>query len=502
MSETSSLPFDLDDDSLSRWLQSISSLSAVNAGSQLNQVINQLRRESDDYQLLLPLLLKLTPVTLHIANSLVSALTPGPQPEKTAKVAKLSLLLLRNLSLAFHAMLTADEISIEQKLQADFYALQLIGQYLRFSNLFHELPSETLWNISGELFFFAQQNNALHQSITCKISEFRFQPSIEQTIKRNLLFTISAFHQNSASDNQSLFSFANQYSNLLEFVSGQNKTYQFVWNYKNGVPRQSQLLGQRIIKSEIAIDTSNLLTHLKVGSFTPPLSQPELERVQHHLSGYGKLINDSIPSAPIILNLLSGLSPICDFLNKREKLSRIHKLSSQIKEEQPIRNMTLEPLDYEKNFFSSSRNVLETASSPVAIIVGQTIKLLKTTLNDFVIAEVRDNDYKTGDLAILINKTNALIPGIIKQQKSSSTTSSSYILIEKFLGDLASYPLQTELNNNGQVIVLNEDSDSVQVILPYGKYRNGTKIQFNGKTARLNALIDYSPFFVRYEVSF
>ncbi len=506
MSNTSPLPFELTGDSVATWLESISLLSTVNAASKLNKVINQLRKIECDQQLIFPILLKLTPTTLHLSNTLSSTVSHTPNKKNkdiAIKIAKLSMQLFRNLSLAFHSLIDAETLAMEQKQQAVYYALQIIGQYLRISSVFNEMPSETLWSKSGELYSFTTANNCLRQNITVKIPEFKSQSSIEAVLKRNLLFTISASHKLSNADSQAIYSFANQYFHLLELKTDQKKTSLFYWSFKSGIPCQTTQPSQPFNDNDIAIDTTALEELIQSSSFTSNISDSELRRLFRQLSGYKKLIIDSIPSAPVIFNMLSGYPAICDFLNEREKLIRIHKLSAEIAEDRKAEyDMSLEPLVYEKNFFSDSASALNKKTSFATIKMGQPVKCLKTSKENFLIAECKNSDHLNGEPVILINNNNVVIPGIIRQQKSVESLNTTQFLIEKFQGRLAVYNINSDKENSKTVIVINEATDRPEILLATERYHNGSAIAFNNKTARLDSLVEYSPFFVRYQVSF
>ncbi|WP_031433283.1 hypothetical protein [Methylomarinum vadi] len=502
MSADRSLPFYLNIESLSAWLESISALPPVNAGSQLNQAINQLRKAGCEHTLVFPLLMKLMPTTLHLANALAALLKPGPQKNKTAKIAKLSLQLLRNLALAFHSLLESEHLSIPQKLQAVYFALQLTGQYLRLSNLFHELPSETLWNKSGELFTFAQNNTGLQEDIANKISEFRHQSSIEQVIKRNLLFTLTAFHQQVPTDHQALFAFANEYSDLLKFAQEKSGTCRYIWNYRKGVPYQITQTNRPLYRTEIALDVSALLPPLQSSAIAVKISKQERERLYQLLTGYEKLINETLPSAPIVLTLFSGFKPVYDFLNKLEKLKRIQELSAKIPEQKKQSSFSLEPLEHEKSLMSSFGQVQKQAALQGTPVDGQNVKLLQSKNKNYLHIESKNPTWQIGDLVLLVNKKNAYMAGKILQTQALSNTQSTMVLIEKFTGNLSTQAMQSDQYSHSTAILINQESETPEILLPYDKYRNGAEVQLGSKKARLDSLLDYSPFFAHYRMSY
>lgn len=503
MSENHSLPFDLNDESLAEWLESISKRPPVNAGSQLNQAINQLRKTDRENNLIFPLLMKLTPVTLHSANALATLLRPGAQKNKTAKIARLCLQLPRNLALAFHGLLETDHLSIPQKLQACYFSLQLIGQYLRLSSLFHELPSETLWKKSGEIYTFAHKHHGLEENVTSKIPEFRYQSSLEQAIKRNLLFTITAFRQQSSADNQALFTFANQHSAKLEFIHAQSNSCFFIWNVRQGIPYPIPPFNRPLQKTEIALNTTKLLSDLQSDCFIGPISEQERERVQHCLAGYEQLVDDTVPSAPIALTMISGFRQIHDFLVFQEKLERIQKLSAQIPERKQQADFALEPLEHEKSFLSGgySQPPQENLMRPGITEAGNSVKLLQGKSKNYLHIESKRSDWQIGELVLLVNKKNAFMIGKILQSNRIDNIQSTMLLIERIFGSFSAQTMQSDHYKNTMAIVINPQSEHPEALLKYEKYRNGIKINLGRKSARLDSLLDYTPFFTRYRIS-
>lgn len=104
MTDNASLPFELSTESLGGWINSLSALPAANAANQLNLVLKQLSRFNGTAANVLPILVNLTPLTLHLSNGLTNAArseTDIATNTKALKIAKLAIQLLRHLSLAF-----------------------------------------------------------------------------------------------------------------------------------------------------------------------------------------------------------------------------------------------------------------------------------------------------------------------------------------------------------------------------------------------------------------
>lgn len=501
MSETSSLPFVLNEEAVTQWLESISDLAPVNTGSQLNQAFKELKKSdlADDEKL--SILLKLTPATLHLSNTLTMPLKPGAQLGKQAKIAKLSLQMLRNPALVLHDLIDGDTLSLEQKLRASYFALQLIGHYLRISSLMHELPSLTLWHKSGDLFAFAYQNDLLQHNVICKISEFRQHPSIEQVLKRNILFTLVGFHRQSIADNQALFTFANQFAHLLMLDYENAHSSDFIWHYTGNAPSRAPKTEVSKQAATISVITTGLLPYLQAKSFQPPLSTLELERLTHHLTAYDKLSGDSLPSAPILLRLISGFKNVYDFLYRVEKLNRIYKLSAQIQDHSLNTDLSLEPMEHEKSLLNAFPNAKQGAKDSDIQEIGHSVKILQNKDKNFIHAETKSADFNAGDLAILVNNQNATIAGVIRHIKHLSNTQSTTLLIERIHGQLSTQSIQSGPYKDAEALLIDEQGERPEILLGFRRYHNGTEIALKGKQIRLDGVTDYSPYFVRFRVA-
>lgn len=502
MSDSSTLPFELSADSLAGWLESIRLLQPVNAGTQLNQALIQIRKTPCDSSLLLSLLVSLTPATLAQANALIASIQSGPQNAKTIKVIRLILQLFRHLSLAFYALLKSSPLSMPQKLQACYLSLQLIGQHIRVSGLFYELPSVSLWNKSSELYLFAQANQGLDTEIDCKLADFRLQSTIAAVLKRNLLFTFLTCHQPGVKGNQALFTFANQYAHLLEFSAGTGNSCRFVWHLHHGLPFTAIQNQQYRKPTEISLYTGHLLDHLNDELLRNALTAAELERLEEHLSVYQELSNGSLPSSPIRYTLITGFKAVCDTLSIQEKIHRLHVISAQLKDNQRISPLTLEPSEFEKSLLNNVSLPSDNASQSGLDRNNMTVQVLQSKNQRFVHAECKRPGFSAGEIAVLINHRNEAMVGIIRQLNKKTGQDAALLLIERITGTITTHTIRDGQYQDIQAMVVNETTDHAEILLRFDKFRNGTEFSLNNKTVRLVSLVEYSSSLVRYNVVF
>ncbi|WP_445366781.1 hypothetical protein ACH5Y9_15865 [Methylomonas sp. BW4-1] len=199
----------------------------------MNLVLKQLSRFNGTAANVLPILVNLTPLTLHLSNGLTNAArseTDIATNTKALKIAKLAIQLLRHLSLAFCRTVETKQLDTSLTQQAIFYALQLVGYCLRSTALFYEMPSTTLWKKSGLLYTIAGELQLLKKPVSSKPQEFKLQSTIEAVIKRNLLFALSKPNQYSTTEISQLFQLVSRHQDRLEISKTPNPDCRFIWN--------------------------------------------------------------------------------------------------------------------------------------------------------------------------------------------------------------------------------------------------------------------------------
>ncbi len=499
MTEASQFPSTLNNTTIAEWLAALSQLKPVNASSLLNDGINQLRKKHISQPEALNYLIKLTPVTLHLSSSLVDAFTNAEADRGAIKISKLSLLLPRNLALAFHALFQKN--NAEQRACTGYFTVQLIGHYLQLCANFQSLPSEKLWIISGEIFVRAEQESLLSQTVSSKVTEFKEQPDIEQVIKRNLLFSLCSMQKLQRNEVESVTKFCNLFAKHVQIIQENTTFSAFYWDYLKTFPAQKQHLNQPLRQYQIGISCNELiLKSPDYNRLSDVLNESLYNKIMLTLTSFKKPLYDNIPAAPIIQRAITGLSEIHAFLTRLEKLQRINQLGSLAPDTQASNRMLLEPMDHEKSHFKSTQTILQPAENDEEISAGQTVKILRTNNSHFINIETHKMNFTNGDLILLIDKKKNLTLGIIRQQKLANTADSTQILVEKISQSIRTLCIE---NKTGLSVglLLNNPPDHPSIILAYTRFQKGETLKHQDQQITLGNLLEYTPSLVHYRLS-
>ncbi len=499
---TTKLPFELSEESTTSWLQSLSQLSSVNSANQINKVIKQLRAINTDADKIFRILIQLTPTVIYISTDIESSHQTESNKnanDKSRKVEKLCIQLLRSLSLAFYAFTTKKSFPDDEKNQCLYIALQLIGRTQRITAIFHQFPSTTLWKKTGEIFISAQNRNVFQQQIKHKIKDFKSLSTIEAVLKRNILFSIFAPYQQHADLIQELFSIAKQHAHLLNLNTTYTTENAFSWNINSTHPPYTTGSAQLRSDSIIGINTNELLSFTQSTSFSSSLKKEALEYIVCQISGYRELINSPVPSDFVINHLLVGFIDILEYLEETERLNKIQQISSQLAKTASSNYNLLNPVELKNNQFSLNQNTPN--SSDNFLSEAEVVKILKIKNNQYLIAESNPMACSIGDLTLLCASNHPPELGIIRQIRITNASGTNHILIEKITGTPLSGRINAPETIENQIILIQTKKSSSEVFIATNKFSNGTLVKLvSEESFTLDKLIDHSPFYMRYQI--
>ncbi len=499
MTENVSLPFELSSESLNGWLNSLNTLAPASAANQLNRAIKQLNSLDAPAATVLPLLINLTPLTLHLSNALYLLTRAEPDilaNSKTLKIAKLSIQLLRHLALGFCRVAESRPLDAAPLQMAIFYGLQLAGHCLRGSSLFYEMPSATLWKKSGVLYTIAAKHHLLHEAVSVKPQEFKQLTSIEAVIKRNLLFAICMPCRYANPDIIQLFQLANQHQQRLQIGTQPIRDYNFYWDLNNQ-PCPAKRAAETLPSGSVSIISEDLGNALQLGEIQTALKPGIPVRLGLHLVSYRNVFK-SVEVGPVKpAHLLEGFVGICAQLQGLDKLSKIMNLSAQTSRGKPVpADMTLIPLEHEKSFFKPLNAIVTDA-----LHYDSHLNLLRTNSKQFLVAESAAAYCLTGDLALLCRDQQPSQLVIIRQQGVYEDV--TLILLEPIIGSLSICDVIDTEKTSQKALLISAESDSPEVVLASGKYGLGSKItaQYD-KSFFLKACMESNAYFARFKISF
>lgn len=499
MTSQPDLPFALTPESQATWLESLSALPVSAAAHQLNQALKQLKNTPASASELLTLLINLTPLTLHLANNLLATpVSENRTSDKSLKIAKLSLHLLRQLSLLFANLTKSPTMGAAAQAIAIYYGLQLMGQALRGFSCFYEAPSATLWKNAAELYSLAEEKHCLKQQQSSKLTEFKLQASIEAVIKRNLLFSLCNPNLYRREDIESLFQFANQHGDKLVINHPQTaEQFDYCWDLSSDHwPGPVKHINQ-LAENLLAIDSRPIGEALQDRAIVTGLSTSLQAKLALHLSGYQPLFKTIIPGLPSRIQMVLGFERICAYLQEQQKLARIMRLGGQAPQAGFEKSaMTLVPLAHQ-------RNVFDAVEKPFSKALGQgrAVNILKTPNNAYAIVEGRAFDCSSGDLVLLYKEQQPGSLAIIRQQTLHDLSGSTHILLEKIQGD-CSVDIFSIGTGHYPALLIDEHIDRPELFLASGKYPLDSVIRMSsGKVAHIKACLETNRFFARFKIS-
>ncbi len=494
-------PTTINDESITDWLASLSQLNTVNAATSLNDGINQFRKTHHKHDLYYDCLLKILPASLLLSSTLIDSLEHDRMDRSTIKLAKLSLLIPRNLALAFLTEFKKPGNTPEMSASAAYYFLQLMGHYLLLSVSCRFLPSEKLWIHSGEIFEIADDKNLLSIPVASKHTEFRELNCIKDVIKRNVMFAVCSMQRISRQDVRPLYLLCHQYSRYIQIVQENSTPCTYYWPYLESFPRIKRQLNQRLQQYHCGLNFDELLIKLPdYNRLADKISEPLYHQVKLTFTAFKKPLNDSIPAAPKIQRILSGLPAIHEFLTERQKLNRINQLGGLAPDSNRINKMNLEPMAHEKNHLTFTESFLNQAEQTEELVAGHTIKILRTQNSQYLNIESHKLNFETGDLVLLFDKKMNLTLGLIKQQKLATTHESTQLLVEKITQMIT--PV-TMVHKHGEWagLLSHDTHQRTSIILPYQRLQSGEQlVTTDAQKLNLGCVLSYSTSFIQYQL--
>lgn len=496
MPTQTSLPFPLESESATAWLQSLSSLPPANAANRLNQAWKTLSTSPLSGDNPLATMIGMVPPTLHLAQGLaVFARAEWPANAKSCKAAKLAIQLFRHASLAFARLASGLSDDAERGRVAIFYALQLAGFCLRTGARFYEAPSASLWKKSAQLYVLAEKQRWLNQAISVKVADFKNAGTLDAVFKRNLLFTLCAPNRYSETEIDQLFQFAGQTQHLLQFNRHDVGDFDFYWELTDSEPKPRRHPKWPLPKDSLAISTQRLGRALQQGEISVDMAVATRNRLAQHLLGYDQIFSSLTIGPAQPARLLTGFAAVSGYLQGEDRLSKIMRLSEQNHGSRAtLHNMTLMPLEHEKSFFNQSPK-----SNGAGHLDSFEVRLLRSTSKQFLVAESTTGSFGNGDIALLYREQLAAKLVIIRQQ--TLFEDASVLLLEPIPGKIEPYAIDNPLGRQQCALLIDAESASAEIILPPGKYGTQTDIALaHFKSVTLLACVEHNPWFNRFKI--
>ncbi|MGR8930507.1 MAG: hypothetical protein ACU836_07690 [Gammaproteobacteria bacterium] len=499
MTTDNTLPFELNRDGMTSWVDSLSGMPQVQAAHELAVALKQLKDIDSSHEELLPILIGLTPLTVRFSNNIGAIAYELKNFEKSRKPAKFSMQLLRQLSMLFCQIAEDSQLSVENRHAAIYYALQSIGHCIRCYAQFYETPSSTLWKKSALLYSLATELNCLTAEHRITFPDFKHLPTIESVIKRNILFNILNVTLHSVNEINQLFVLANQLADQLAISSApDNLEFGFYWDLSDELPPCPTRKSRRPLpKGFLAIDSQAIGSILQADENIANLTRNLQTKLGLQLLNYEPIFDSIIPGQILRAEFLFGFDDVAAFLSGLNRIQKIKQLSGHKNSNQIKRNLALVPMEQQKDAFETMSQMLAKSNT-----VSKTGNVLKISNPEYLVAEGSTFDCSTGDIAMFYRELEPATLSVIRQQSAISISNVNHILMEKVTGFYSIYSFKSG-NTIHHAIVIDEDSDNRQVFLPPGKYNVDTVIELTiDETLHLTACMESNGYFARFRFRF
>lgn len=505
MATNTDLPIGVSALPVSDWLDLLSELPPAIAGKQLNQTLQQLRAGSVNADILLPILIALTPAALDLWQklALLDIKSRPLNPEQNAESpSRLAVQIIKQLSvLYFRITDSGSELTPDKMESACFFALQVAGHCQCCLATFHEAPSETLWKKTAELYRLAAKNLWMERIQAINCNDMSLTPSILTTLRRNILFTITSPRRYQDTEPLQLFAFANRYHDLIDLEECfPSPGFCYYWSVSGEEPCPVRQFNATLPKGYIAINTSRLGNSLMQHHLQTSLSPTTEAQITLKFSAYLELFQNLSPGASILSRIVTGLNDIIAFVQDMDKRNNIQQLSfGELQFSSRLDDLSLVPID------SGRPQQDEPPINPFGPTqgggTGKIAHVYKTLNDKYLIAEGQLLGCLTGDLVLIHNQhQREMRLAIVRQQLPHGITRSPHSLFETLSGSLSPHMFNSGLGKQHCLIV--SELDSTEIFLPAGKYQTDTKIVLNtGKAIFLKQCIEANSYFARFKLA-
>ncbi len=501
MSENT-LPFELNESAVYTWLSQLPSNPAT-ATHNLNQVVKSLRplrKEPETRQILLALGASIQNHYQTLEKIIISS---GQMEDlkKRMKLEKLCIQLLRNFSLAIHYYNDKLDENQNEKCLNLYLSLKFIGLTQKASCIFHQYPSETLYQKVGDIYQEAKENDLLNQAIPSLKHEFTKQPTLAAILKRNLLFQMLQPYRFISNDINLLFKLAESLTESTELknITSEN-TYAFIWSLERLTPPYPQTGVTEKNKNQLIVHHPDSLKHIHASSEFASLSPDGKNQLTELFNGYQNIIHDFSTTDPNIKHIVIGFKPIMEFMTKLDKLQKILNLSQDNSPISVLDQLSIEPLDYQKSHLNPDKRLTGNNSIHNLLQEMLTVKLLATKNKNFLLAESNRLEAQIGELCLLCDETLRPFITLVRQKRTTNVSGSRHFLLEIIPGQLSLERLDTSPPSTPLPVILCVDKSQSIVITGSGKFANQTRLVFRSeRQIRVQQCSDITPWTLHYQ---
>ena len=501
MSNPFSLPFELNNKSISAWLSQLKSSDVLLTSNQIYSVLSVLQKEQGNIDTVSfsIVVMRLTPVVIYLSGFLEQAIIKTPEQRKISKV---SVRILRHLAF-LHLCLAKRLSQQEQRVLHLNYALQIIGLVFKQYALSYERPSATLWEFMGECYVLALSDRILDIPVEEPLAEFRALSTIALALKRVLLFWLAKPHALSQQDINTLFEFCTLNSRLVNFAQSNVRVEpEFCWDYGDVEGFQPLFFRPKTLPEKyLLFHVADLLSSAQ----SKELSIQGADDLFEYLSHYQELIESTKFSLPRPFVAVSGFVQGVEFLAKHVRHGEISMLNSP-----SPKNLNFASLDLVKEKVKKKKGMErvnatdiwggdeEKKAVRIEVLFGA-LKLVKTTHEHFFATEAMQVNLLESEVFIAYGADLKIFLGVCRLVAREQRGKIQRSMVQVFEGRVSLLTQVHSVTKRAAFLLQNEAG--CELFLSSGKNTVGSVVKFDQAEVTLDRLVELTPSYMRYAVS-
>lgn len=499
MTTPNTLPFELDQNSITQWLENLSTSPLIQVTNSLYSALKIINKTPLADQTELELLLNtLTFTTMQSCSDVEQLFCPKnntPINTKHRKIARLSIRTLRYLAFLYYHLIinfsaTHHESTTNKENILAVYVnrcIKICDECLKQSALINDRPSQEIWAIIGKLYQLACDKSLLETKTNDDITFFK-QQNIIENIKIILLFSMCKPYRLQQKDITDLKSLINSHHDKLT-INNQNlsSNYTHCWNY-------SLAYGVTIVTPSIDANFSTL--YLDNHLLLKTLQENNFLETKGYLTAFQAQISHLAQALPLVKNISYGFDTISQVI---EQYNRAKKIQGSFEKNLSILDkLELKPFEHEKTLEKAEIESIWKNDSSKNATHEAVIKESKHT--NFALAELKSFAGLSEDIIIIYDGKKKPQLGIIRHISHLKNEVRPYqLLIEKISTELSSTKI-SYANQEYKAIISHSDKGSNLLFLLPNKYATGSAITSNEQSYTLTKLMECSVNFMLYEI--
>ena len=488
--------FCADTNALRAWRQNLERQDAIESGTEIFNALKTLKPliETSSIQDFQPFIDELTLSVLHVTPRLEALYAINP---KQRKLNQLNVsLLTQQAKLLLQCAETHEDSPKALRLNQALHLLS-IGHYQTV--LSYSRPSHALWLAMGRIYHIGHKSNLLQAQVNADPAQPNPLNTLEKTLKRILLFTVSHAYRLRPSEIKALFEYCAELSQHVELYKlGTVNREGFCWLYKQGQLPYPIYQPVRLADA-LTFNTDPLVSQHKMMRLNWPLQNPN--RILQALNNYKEIASSSAMVLPNHHVFVSGTDKVSMLLHKHLRNERVWPVNSPTPAQLNFSSLELyqdKPVSQKEkvgreDIWGSSHKEKE----KLDFDEFGALKTYKTNAPGYFVNESIKAKLQDQDLLVLYGSD--LIPqlAIVRRLEPSKTPLIEKGLLQLLPGRASAVVL---LEAPSKIAVLLRQQELLQLFLPPEKYTTGASLNTSSGLLSWSRLIETTPYFMRYQV--